>query len=163
MDSDEVEEDPASRFVDYTNATEWEVFVSKLEDLIRRWGLADSGTYFGRSSSSFSIHHDPNLVVHYLLALPLKKWLSFRCALYQTISEDRSCFSFILPPFRFPSPSTHYSSASINLSIKHLLIVMRVFTKLAFDLNTLKTAPFSSPTSPTWTIRPKPFFLIALN
>ncbi|KAF0686121.1 Aste57867_22086 [Aphanomyces stellatus] len=40
----DVEEDPSSRFVDYTNETDWERFISALEDTFLQWGLGDLGT-----------------------------------------------------------------------------------------------------------------------
>ena len=39
----EIEHDPSSRFVDYTNATPFETLTSVIEDVLRKWNLADKG------------------------------------------------------------------------------------------------------------------------
>jgi hypothetical protein len=44
MAHDNVEEDPSSRFVDYTNETDWERFISALESTFIEWGLSEKGT-----------------------------------------------------------------------------------------------------------------------
>jgi hypothetical protein len=43
--AEEYEEDPCSRFVDYTNATPWEEFIAEIEQQLRRWNLNDKGVY----------------------------------------------------------------------------------------------------------------------
>jgi Rab3 GTPase-activating protein catalytic subunit len=56
--ADEFEEDPCSRFVDYTNATSWEQFVADVELQLKRWGLSDSGLYNSVSATRFSSNGD---------------------------------------------------------------------------------------------------------
>jgi hypothetical protein len=53
--ADAFEEDPCSRFVDYTNATSWEQFVTDIELQLKRWGLNDSGTVIQEKSVRFSV------------------------------------------------------------------------------------------------------------
>ena len=42
---DDYEEDPCSRYVDYTNATPWEQFIADVELQLKAWGLNDSGAH----------------------------------------------------------------------------------------------------------------------
>ncbi|CAK4534891.1 unnamed protein product [Aphanomyces euteiches] len=64
----DVEEDPSSRFVDYTNETDWERFMAALEDSLLQWGLSDEGTIpesiLHDKFQVYNFHH-----AHYLLRL----------------------------------------------------------------------------------------------
>ncbi|CAK4655014.1 unnamed protein product [Aphanomyces euteiches] len=64
----DVEEDPSSRFVDYTNETDWERFMAALEDSLLQWGLSDEGTIpesiLLDKFQVYNFHH-----AHYLLRL----------------------------------------------------------------------------------------------
>ncbi|RQM22462.1 hypothetical protein B5M09_003172 [Aphanomyces astaci] len=64
----DVEEDPSSRFVDYTNETDWERFIAAVEDALLQWGLNDHGAMpEGVTSDKFKVFGLQNS--HYLLRL----------------------------------------------------------------------------------------------